>query len=201
MLAACCPYPLHLGVTEAGTERMGLIKSAAGIGSLLLDGIGETIRVSLTADPVREVYAARDILKGLGYPTGTPNLVSCPTCGRTRIDLIPLVNEVEQRLQSVHKDITVACMGCVVNGPGEAREADIGIAGGNGCGVLFKKGQILPHCPGGGYRLRTDERDRESCKFYINDSKFIPCNVGKDGKTCPDAISSPFSANTSPNRF
>ncbi len=147
MLAACCPYPLHLGVTEAGTERMGLIKSAAGIGSLLLDGIGETIRVSLTADPVREVYAARDILKGLGYPTGTPNLVSCPTCGRTRIDLIPLVNEVEQRLQSVHKDITVACMGCVVNGPGEAREADIGIAGGNGCGVLFKKGQILRTVP------------------------------------------------------
>ena len=147
LLAERCSYPLHLGVTEAGTERMGLIKSAAGIGSLLLDGIGETIRVSLTADPVREVYAARDILKGLGYNTGTPKLVSCPTCGRTRINLIPLVNEVEQRLQSVHKDITVACMGCVVNGPGEAREADIGVAGGKGCGVLFKKGEILRTVP------------------------------------------------------
>ena len=149
MLAARCPFPLHLGVTEAGTERMGLIKSAAGIGSLLLDGIGETIRVSLTADPVREVYAARDILKALGYPTGTPDLVSCPTCGRTRINLIALANEVEERLKGVHKDITVACMGCVVNGPGEAREADIGVAGGKGVGVLFKKGQVLRTVPEG----------------------------------------------------
>lgn len=126
---------------------MGLIKSAAGIGSLLLDGIGETIRVSLTADPVREVYAARDILKGLGYPTGTPNLVSCPTCGRTRIDLIPLVNEVEQRLQSVHKDITVACMGCVVNGPAKPGRRTSASPAANGCGVLFKKGQILRTVP------------------------------------------------------
>ena len=147
ILAQCCSYPLHLGVTEAGTERMGLIKSAAGIGSLLLDGIGDTIRVSLTDSPVREIYAARDILTGLGYDTGYARLISCPTCGRTRIDLIGLANEVERRLASVHKNITVACMGCVVNGPGEAKEADIGIAGGNGCGVLFKKGQILRTVP------------------------------------------------------
>lgn len=147
MLAQCCSYPLHLGVTEAGTERMGLIKSAAGIGSLLLDGIGDTIRVSLTDSPVKEVYAARDILTGLGYDTGYARLISCPTCGRTRIDLIGLANEVERRLASVHKNITVACMGCVVNGPGEAKEADIGVAGGNGCGVLFKKGQILRTVP------------------------------------------------------
>ena len=147
MLAQCCSYPLHLGVTEAGTERMGLIKSAAGIGSLLLDGIGDTIRVSLTDSPVKEIYAARDILTGLGYDTGYARLISCPTCGRTRIDLIGLANEVERRLASVHKNITVACMGCVVNGPGEAKEADIGVAGGNGCGVLFKKGQILRTVP------------------------------------------------------
>ena len=147
MLAQCCSYPLHLGVTEAGTERMGLIKSVAGIGSLLLDGIGDTIRVSLTDSPVREIYAARDILTGLGYDTGYARLISCPTCGRTRIDLIGLANEVERRLASVHKNITVACMGCVVNGPGEAKEADIGVAGGNGCGVLFKKGQILRTVP------------------------------------------------------
>ena len=138
---------MHLGVTEAGTERIGLIKSAAGIGSLLLDGIGDTIRVSLTDSPVREIYAARDILTGLGYDTGYARLISCPTCGRTRIDLIGLANEVERRLATVHKNITVACMGCVVNGPGEAKEADIGVAGGNGCGVLFKKGQILRTVP------------------------------------------------------
>ncbi len=147
LLAEQCSYPLHLGVTEAGTERMGLIKSAAGIGSLLMDGIGETIRVSLTDDPVREIYAARDILTGLGYDTGSPRLVSCPTCGRTRIDLIGLAKNVEEHLRNVHKNITVACMGCVVNGPGEAKEADIGIAGGKGCGVLFKKGQILRTVP------------------------------------------------------
>ena len=123
MLAQCCPYPLHLGVTEAGTERMGLIKSAAGIGSLLLDGIGDTIRVSLTDSPVKEVYAARDILTGLGYDTGYARLISCPTCGRTRIDLIGLANEVERRLASVHKNITVACMGCVVNGPGRSKRS------------------------------------------------------------------------------
>lgn len=140
-------YPLHLGVTEAGTERMGLIKSAVGIGSLLLDGIGDTIRVSLTADPVREVAAGRDILKALGLKKGTVRFVSCPTCGRTKIDLIRLANEAEERLGNVEKPITVAIMGCVVNGPGEAREADIGIAGGDGCGVIIRKGEIIRKVP------------------------------------------------------
>lgn len=148
-LAACCDYPLHLGVTEAGTERMGLIKSAAGIGALLADGIGETIRVSLTADPLREVAAARDILKALDLCPDAPQIVSCPTCGRTRIDLISLANEVEARLAAVKKPIRVAVMGCAVNGPGEAREADIGVAGGDGCAILFKKGEILRKIPEG----------------------------------------------------
>ena len=142
-----CDYPLHLGVTEAGTERMGLIKSAAGIGSLLLRGIGDTIRVSLTADPVREVYAARDILKALDIEKGGVQFVSCPTCGRTKIDLISLANEVQERLKDCKKDIKVAVMGCVVNGPGEAREADYGIAGGDGNGLVFKKGEILYKVP------------------------------------------------------
>ena len=131
--------PLHLGVTEAGTARMGLIKSAVGIGSLLCDGIGDTIRVSLTADPVEEVRAARDILKAVGGGR-EPEIVSCPTCGRTKIDLISLAGRVEEALADCRKDIKVAVMGCVVNGPGEAREADIGIAGGNGEALLFKKG-------------------------------------------------------------
>ena len=131
--------PLHLGVTEAGTARMGLIKSAVGIGSLLCDGIGDTIRVSLTADPVEEVRAARDILKAVGRGRG-PEIVSCPTCGRTKIDLISLAGRVEEALADCRKDIKVAVMGCAVNGPGEAREADIGIAGGNGEALLFKKG-------------------------------------------------------------
>lgn len=143
LTAAACAYPLHLGVTEAGTERMGLLKSAAGIGSLLLDGIGDTIRVSLTADPVREVEAGLDLLRALGLRTGEAMLVSCPTCGRTKIDLIRIAAEVEERLRAVHKPVTVAVMGCVVNGPGEAKEADIGIAGGDGKAVLFKKGQIV----------------------------------------------------------
>ena len=143
LVAAQCDYPLHLGVTEAGTYRMGLLKSAVGIGSLLADGIGDTIRVSLTDDPVREVEAAQDILRALDLLSDTPHLVSCPTCGRTRIDLIALANEVEARLRCVHKPITVAVMGCAVNGPGEASAADIGIAGGDGCALLFKKGQIL----------------------------------------------------------
>ena len=142
LTAAACAYPLHLGVTEAGTERMGLLKSAAGIGSLLLDGIGDTIRVSLTADPVREVEAGLDLLRALGLRTGEAMLVSCPICGRTKIDLIRIAAEVEERLRAVHKPVTVAVMGCVVNGPGEAKEADIGIAGGDGKAVLFKKGQI-----------------------------------------------------------
>lgn len=142
-LAERCDYPLHLGVTEAGTERMGLIKSAIGIGSLLADGIGDTIRVSLTADPIREIAAAKDILRALDLDEGAPQIVSCPTCGRTRIDLISLANAVEERLRTVKKPIKVAVMGCIVNGPGEAKEADIGIAGGDGCAVLFKKGKIL----------------------------------------------------------
>lgn len=142
-----CDYPLHLGVTEAGTERMGIIKSAIGIGSLLQRGIGDTIRVSLTADPVKEVAAGLDILKALNLRQEGVQFVSCPTCGRTRIDLIGIANEVEQRLQGCRKPIKVAVMGCAVNGPGEAREADIGIAGGNGEGLLFKKGQIIRKVP------------------------------------------------------
>lgn len=146
LCAARCDYPLHLGVTEAGTERMGLIKSSIGIGSLLQRGIGDTIRVSLTADPVKEVQAGQDILRALGLRRG-PQLVSCPTCGRTRIDLIAIANEVEERLASCTKDIKVAVMGCVVNGPGEAREADVGIAGGKGEGLVFRKGEILRKVP------------------------------------------------------
>lgn len=142
LCAQQCHYPLHLGVTEAGTERMGLIKSAIGIGTLLHDGIGETIRVSLTEDPVREIKAAQDILKCIGK-RGGPQIVSCPTCGRTRIDLVKTAKEVEAALEHVEKDIKVAVMGCVVNGPGEAREADIGIAGGDGCAGLFRKGTVL----------------------------------------------------------
>ena len=140
-------YPLHLGVTETGTTRMGTIKSAIGIGGLLALGIGDTLRVSLSADPVEEVYAAKDILKALGMAANEPNLVSCPTCGRTRIDLIGLANQVEERLKNVHKPITVAVMGCVVNGPGEASAADVGIAGGQGEGLLFRKGEIVKKVP------------------------------------------------------
>ena len=142
LLAEQTNYPLHLGVTEAGTKRMGIVKSAIGIGSLLADGIGETIRVSLTADPVEEIYAAKDILSALGKGKGV-KFVSCPTCGRTKINLIGLAEKVEKALEDVDKDITVAIMGCVVNGPGEAREADIGIAGGDKCAVIFKKGEVL----------------------------------------------------------
>lgn len=148
-----CNYPLHLGVTEAGTERMGLIKSAVGIGSLLCDGIGETIRISLTDDPVKEIEAAKDILRCIGKRSGV-KLVACPTCGRTRIDLIKTAKEVEAALKNVDKDITVAVMGCVVNGPGEAREADIGIAGGDGCAVIFKHGEVVR-------KIREDEIVKE----------------------------------------
>lgn len=142
-----CDYPLHLGVTEAGTKRMGIIKSAVGIGSLLADGIGDTIRVSLTDDPVEEVYAAKDILKAVGLAGDGVRFVSCPTCGRTKIDLISLAREAEERLRDCNKNITVAVMGCIVNGPGEAKEADIGIAGGDGMGLIFKKGEIIAKVP------------------------------------------------------
>lgn len=145
-----CSYPLHLGVTEAGTERMGLIKSSIGIGSLLTRGIGDTIRVSLTDEPVKEVFAAFDILKAIGLKKDCPYLISCPTCGRTKIDLVSLAKQVEERLKDCKKPIKVAVMGCVVNGPGEAKEADIGIAGGDGNGLIFKKGEIL---------RKVDEKD------------------------------------------
>ena len=144
-----CDYPIHIGVTETGPVRQGLIKSAMGIGALLLDGIGDTIRVSLTDDPVEEVYAARDILKAAGLRKEGVNIISCPTCGRTRIDLIGLVNQVDEALKDCEKPITVAVMGCVVNGPGEAREADIGIAGGDGWGMIFEKGQQVDKLPYG----------------------------------------------------
>ena len=147
LAAERCIYPLHLGVTEAGTERMGIIKSAIGIGSLLLEGIGDTIRVSLTDEPVKEVYAAKDILKAMGLNNEGIKFISCPTCGRTRIDLIGLAKQAEERLKDCKKNITVAIMGCAVNGPGEAREADIGIAGGHGTGLIFKKGEIIKKVP------------------------------------------------------
>lgn len=140
-------YPLHLGVTEAGTPRMGVLKSAIGIGGLLCQGIGDTIRVSLTADPVEEVRAAKDILSAAGLRQTGPNLISCPTCGRTKYDMIPIAREVERRLEGCTKPITVAVMGCVVNGPGEARAADVGIAGGDGEGLVFRKGEILYKVP------------------------------------------------------
>ena len=153
MVAACrlfrekCDYPLHIGVTETGPVRQGLMKSAMGIGALLLDGIGDTIRVSLTDDPVEEVYAAKDILKAAGLRKEGVNIISCPTCGRTRIDLIGLVNQVDEALKECQKPITVAVMGCIVNGPGEAREADIGIAGGDGWGMIFEKGEQVEKLP------------------------------------------------------
>ncbi len=142
-----CDYPLHIGVTETGPVKMGMIKSAMGIGALLLDGIGDTIRVSLTDDPVQEVYAAKDILKAAGLRKEGVNIISCPTCGRTRIDLIGLVNQVDDALKTCQKPITVAVMGCIVNGPGEAREADIGIAGGDGWGMIFEKGEQVEKLP------------------------------------------------------
>ena len=136
-------YPLHLGVTEAGTPEMGVLKSAIGIGGLLCQGVGDTIRVSLTADPVEEVIAAKKILQAAGIRKSGPDLISCPTCGRTKYDMIPIAREVERRLQGCTKPITVAVMGCAVNGPGEATAADVGIAGGKGEGLIFRKGEIL----------------------------------------------------------
>ena len=153
MVEACrlfrqkCDYPLHIGVTETGPVKQGLIKSAMGIGALLLDGIGDTIRVSLTDDPVEEVYAAKDILKAAGLRKEGVNIISCPTCGRTQIDLIGLVNQVDAALKDCRKPITVAVMGCIVNGPGEAREADIGIAGGDGFGMIFEQGVQVDKLP------------------------------------------------------
>lgn len=138
-----CSYPLHLGVTEAGTPKMGIMKSAMGIGGLLCMGIGDTFRVTLTADPVEEIAVAKDILKAAGLRKEGVNLIACPTCGRTKIDLIAIADEVERRLAGCDKPITVAVMGCVVNGPGEASAADVGIAGGNGEGLVFRKGQVL----------------------------------------------------------
>ena len=140
-------YPLHIGVTETGPVKQGLVKSAMGIGALLLDGIGDTIRVSLTDDPVEEVFAAKDILKAAGLRKEGVNIISCPTCGRTQIDLIGLVNRVDEALKTCEKPITVAVMGCIVNGPGEAREADIGIAGGDGFGMIFEKGVQVAKLP------------------------------------------------------
>ncbi len=149
LLRETVDYPLHLGVTEAGTPSMGLVKSAVGIGSLLCDGIGDTIRVSLTADPVEEVYAAKRILQACGLRRSGVNLISCPTCGRTSYNMIPLVEELERRLEKCDKRITVAVMGCVVNGPGEARAADIGVAGGKGEGLIFRHGEVLRKVPEG----------------------------------------------------
>lgn len=147
LMAERCDYPLHLGVTEAGTPELGIIKSAAGIGGLLALGIGDTFRVTLTADPVEEIGAAKKILKAVGLRREGPELIACPTCGRTKIDLIPMARRVEELLRQVDKPITVAVMGCVVNGPGEARHADVGIAGGQGEGVLFQKGQVVARVP------------------------------------------------------
>ena len=147
LISERCAYPLHVGVTEAGTLRQGIIKSACAVGGLLLEGIGDTIRVSLTDDPVEEVRAGIDILKAIGLRKGGVSFVSCPTCGRTRIDVVALAKEAEKRLANCQKDIKVAIMGCVVNGPGEAAEADIGIAGGDHCGVLIQKGKILRKVP------------------------------------------------------
>ena len=147
LMAQRYDYPLHLGVTEAGTPTMGVLKSAAGIGGLLALGIGDTLRLTLTADPVDEVKAARQLLKAIGLRKEGPELIACPTCGRTQIDLIPIAQRVEKLLESIDKPITVAVMGCVVNGPGEARHADVGLAGGKGEGVLFKHGQIVAKVP------------------------------------------------------
>ena len=147
LMSERCDYPLHLGVTEAGTPELGVIKSAAGIGGLLALGIGDTFRGTLTADPVEEIFAAKKILKAVGLRREGPELIACPTCGRTKIDLIPMARRVEDLLRQVDKPITVAVMGCVVNGPGEARHADVGIAGGQGEGVLFQKGQVVARVP------------------------------------------------------
>ncbi|MDE5600069.1 MAG: flavodoxin-dependent (E)-4-hydroxy-3-methylbut-2-enyl-diphosphate synthase [Oscillospiraceae bacterium] len=160
LLAGECKYPLHLGVTEAGTKHMGIIKSAIGIGSLLADGIGDTIRVSLTGDPVDEVKAGHDILKAINLDGNSVKIVSCPTCGRTKIDILTIANKIEKEVMDIKKNIKVAIMGCAVNGPGEAKDADIGIAGGDRCGLLFKKGKICEKIP-----------ESEILKVLINEIK------------------------------
>ena len=147
LIAEKTDYPLHVGITESGTLTSGNIKSALGLGVILYEGIGDTIRVSLTGDPVEEVKSAKMILRNMGLRTGGIEVVSCPTCGRTRIDLIGLANKVEEMVQDIPLNIKVAVMGCAVNGPGEAREADIGIAGGDGEGLLIKKGEIVRKVP------------------------------------------------------
>lgn len=147
IVAGECDYPLHLGVTEAGTERSSLIKSSIGIGTLLLCGIGDTIRVSITGDCKKEIEAGFDILKALEIRVMSPVIVSCPTCGRTQIDLVSLAKQVEEAVKDIRKPIKIAVMGCIVNGPGEAATADIGVAGGKGCGVIFKKGEVLRKVP------------------------------------------------------
>lgn len=163
-IAEKIPYPLHLGVTEAGTMRQGLIKSSIGLGTLLAEGIGDTIRVSLTEDPVEEVTAGSDILKALGLRKRGVNFVSCPTCGRTRIDLISLAKKVEERFKDIEAPITIATMGCAVNGPGEARHADFGIAGGVGEGLIFQKGEIIAKVPESELLDKLEEIIRKSYK-------------------------------------
>lgn len=162
MIAEKIPYPLHLGVTEAGTMRGGLIKSSVGLGTLLAEGIGDTIRVSLTENPVEEVSAGFDILKSLGLRERGVNFVSCPTCGRTQIDLIGLAKKVEEKFKNLDKPITIATMGCAVNGPGEARNADFGIAGGVNEGIIFKKGEIIAKVPENQLLEKLEEIIRKS---------------------------------------
>ena len=145
-LSAVTDYPLHVGVTEAGTYQMGLLKSGMGIGGMLLEGIGDTIRVSLAAEPEKEVEAGYNILRAVGFPVAGPEVITCPTCGRTQYPCTEIANEVEKRLQGYKKSIKVAVMGCVVNGPGEAKEADLGIAGGKGAGLVFRKGEVVRRC-------------------------------------------------------
>ena len=165
-MAELCPYPLHVGITEAGTVKSGIVKSAVGIGALLAEGIGDTIRVSLTGDPVEEVRVGNEILKSLGLKCYGPEFISCPTCGRTNIDLIALAERVEQRLVGVKKPIKVAVMGCVVNGPGEAREADIGIAGGKEYGLIFRHGEILRKVP----ECELEEEFYKEIERLVNES-------------------------------
>ena len=188
LMAAKVDYPLHLGITEAGTVRSGTIKSAVGIGAILAQGIGDTIRVSLTGDPVEEVWVGYEILKALGLRSHGPTVISCPTCGRTEIDLIPLTGKVERALQSIREPLKVAVMGCVVNGPGEAREADIGIAGGRGMGLLFRHGEVVRKVKEEDlFDALMEEVEREvnrsSASAYNGSAGLLPCaGVGDGGR-------------------